>query len=353
MKNNEEFYNKAIYASLRIAFIALLLIWSFEIIKPFLLPVLWGIIIAVAAFPAFKKLAKALGGREKLAATLITLVGLSLIIVPSYFLIDSAVDEVTNFAQQMEAGVVKIISPPEDVAGWPVIGKAVYETWAIFSTNMEKAIVKFTPQIKEYAPKVLSFATGLGSSLLLFIISIIIAGALFPQAKASEKAAKSIFRTLVGEKGEAFTELIVKIIKSVVQGVIGVAAIQSLLGGLGIWAVGISGAGIWAVLILIMAIMQLPPLIILGPLAVYAFTITGTTPAVLFLIWSIIVSMSDAFLKPIFMGRGVDVPMLAVLLGAIGGMMMAGIIGLFVGAVVLAITYKVFQAILVDDVLEK
>ena len=184
MESNEEFYNKAIYASLRIAFIALLLIWSFEIIKPFLLPVLWGIIIAVAAFPAFKKLATVLGGREKLAATLNTLVGLSLIIVPSYFLIDSAVEGVTNFAQQMEAGVVKITSPPEDVADWPVIGKAVYETWAVFSTNLEKAVVKFTPQIKEYAPKVLSFATGLGSSLLLFILSIIIAGALFPQAKA-------------------------------------------------------------------------------------------------------------------------------------------------------------------------
>ncbi len=353
MKNNEEYYTRAIYASLRIAFIALLLIWSFEIIKPFLLPVLWGIIISVAMYPVFKKLAKLMGGREKLAAVIITLAGVLIIVVPSYFLIDSAVEGVQDFANDMEKGVVKVMPPPSDVMSWPVIGKAVYETWDLFSSNLESAIIKFTPQIKEYAPKVFSLATGFGSSLLLFIISIIIAGALFPQAKASEKAAKSIFKTLVGDKGEEFTELTTKTIKSVVQGVIGVAAIQSLLGGIGIWAVGIPAAGIWAILILLFAIMQLPPLIILGPLAVYVFTITDTTSAVIFLIWSIIVSMSDAFLKPIFLGRGVDVPMLAVLLGAIGGMIMAGIIGLFVGAVVLAITYKVFQAILVDDFLDK
>ncbi len=131
-----------------------------------------------------------------------------------------------------------------------------------------------------------------------------------------------------------------------------IAFIQAIAGGIGIKLIGIPAAGLWALLILILATVQLPPLLILGPLAVYAFTITDTIPAVIFLVYSLIVSMSDAFLKPIFLGRGVDAPMLAVLLGAIGGVIYAGIIGLFLGSVILAITYKVFVVLLVDDRLE-
>ncbi len=132
-----------------------------------------------------------------------------------------------------------------------------------------------------------------------------------------------------------------------------IALIQSLAGGIGMKLIGIPAAGLWALIILMLATVQLPPLLVLGPAAIYAFTIADTGPAVVFLIYSIIVSVSDTFLKPLFLGRGVDVPMLAVLLGAIGGVIYAGIIGLFVGAVILAIAYKVFQALLVHDVLDQ
>jgi len=353
MKNQEEYYKKAIYTTFRVGFIILLLVFSFAIIKPFIMPVLWGIIIAVALYPLFKKTSKLLGGREKLAATLITLAALAVLIIPSYFLIDSAIDGFKSFYSQLDKGTSVIPPPTKEVANWPVIGKPVYDIWQLAYTNLDVAISKFAPQIKAIAPKLLGTVSGISTTLLLFIISIIIAGVMFTQAKGARRAGKSVFETLIGKQGENFTELSVAIIKSVVQGVLGVAAIQSLLGGIGIWAVGIPAAGLWAIIILFFAIMQLPPLLILGPLAVYAFTIADTTPAVIFLIYSTIVSMSDAFLKPLFLGRGVDVPMLAVLLGAIGGMIMAGIIGLFVGAVILAISYKVFQAILVDDILDQ
>lgn len=353
MQNNEEFYNRAIYTALRISFIGLLLIWSFLIIRPFIMLVLWGIIIAVAIYPVFKKLSKKLGGRKKLAATIITLIGLSILIIPSIFMIESTVESLGNFSDQLASGKLQIPLPSENIADWPVIGKPIYDGWNLISTNLEDAIIKFAPQIKQFAPKVLSFATGLGTTILLFIVSIIIAGALFTQAKPAKKAAKSVFETLIGKQGENFVGLSVAIIRSVVQGILGIAVIQSLLGGLGMWAIGIPAAGILALIILFFAIMQLPPLLVLGPVAIYSFTIADTTPAVIFTIWSLIVSMSDAFLKPLFLGRGVDVPMLAVLLGAIGGMIMSGIIGLFVGAVVLAISYKVFESLLVEDVLDK
>ena len=352
MQNNEASYNRTVYAALRIGFIAVLIYWSFAIIKPFVMPVAWGIIIAVAVYPLHQKIARLLGNREKLASVLITLIGLALLIIPSIFFIDSTVAGLQNFASQLKAGTLNIPLPAENVAGWPVIGKPIYDIWLLFSQNADAAIIKFAPQLKGLAAMLLSAASGLGKALIMFIISIIIAGALFNQAEASKRAAKSIFATLIGKHGDNFTELSVSIIRSVLQGILLVALIQSLLGGIGIQLIGIPAAGLWAIIILLLAIMQLPPLLILGPLAIYAFTIADTTPAVLFLIWSILVSLSDAILKPLLLGRGVSVPMLAVLLGAIGGMILSGIIGLFVGAVVLAISYKLFEALLVEDILE-
>jgi len=354
MDKREQQYNQAINTSLRVGFILLLLVWSFEIIKPFIMPVLWGIIISVSIYPMYSKLVNLLGKRTKLATIIITLLLLSIVLIPSFLFVESAVTGVQNLSAKMETGNLDIPMPQDEVREWPIVGKPLFETWKMASTNIGETIDKFTPQIKEYAPKLLSSAADFGTTILLFIISIIIAGALLPTAESSEKAAKSIFSTLIGkEHGESFVQLSVGTIRSVVQGVLGVAAIQAVAGGLGIMLIGIPAAGLWALIILLLAIMQLPPLLILLPLAIYGFNIAETTPAVIFLIWSIIVSASDAFLKPIFLGRGVDVPMLAVLLGAIGGMIMSGIIGLFVGAVVLSITYKVFKSILVDDVLEE
>jgi predicted PurR-regulated permease PerM len=353
MQHDESYYTRAINTALRVGFVVLLLYWSFLIVKPFLMLVLWGIIISVALYPLFKKLAAKLGGREKLSATIITLVMLAILIIPSIFLIDSTVETMSSLANQMENETFQIKPPEEKIADWPVVGKPVYETWKLFSTNLDAAIDKFKPQIKEMAPKVFSMATGLGTTVLLFIVSIIIAGVLFTQAKPAERAARSIFDTLIGKQSENFVMLSAGIIRSVVQGILGIAVIQSLLSAIGMFAIGIPAAGVWAIVVLFLAIVQLPPILLLGPIAIYSFTIADTTPAIIFSVYAILVSVSDAFLKPLLLGRGVDVPMLAVLLGAIGGMILSGIIGLFVGAVVLAITYKVFQALLVEDVLEK
>ena len=166
---------------------------------------------------------------------------------------------------------------------------------------------------------------------------------------ATGQPATAIFRRLAGEQGEEFADLSGATIRSVVQGVLGIAIIQSVLAGIGLIAVEVPAAGLWALIVLFLAVIQLPPLLVLGPIIFYVFSVTETTPAVLFMIWSILVSVSDTFLKPLLLGRGVEVPMLVILLGAIGGMMLSGLIGLFVGSVVLSLGYKVFQAWLNND----
>lgn len=346
--NDELYYDRAISLVLRIGFIGLLLIMAYLILKPFLLPIAWGIIIAVGIHPLFRKLASALGNREKLAATIITLIAILILVIPSILLTDSTIESVQNLAVKLEDGSLVVPPPPDGVSDWPIIGNPLYDTWHLATVNLEAVLIKLGPQLQNIAPKLFSAVAGLVLTVLLSLISIIIAGVLLVNAKSSEQAAQKMFKALIGEQGEEFTQLAGSTIRSVVQGVLGVAIIQAVVSGLGMLLFDIPAAGLWAIIVLFLAVIQLPPILILGPLAAYAFTIMDTTPAVIFLIFSIIVSGSDAFLKPLFLGRGVDVPMLVILLGAIGGMMLGGIIGLFVGAVILALAYKVYQVLITE-----
>jgi predicted PurR-regulated permease PerM len=347
--DDKVFMNRVLEAAIRIGLVVLLVTWCFLIIQAFIAPVLWGIVIAVGIYPFYQKVAVALGNREKLAATLLTLIAIAFLIIPTVLLTDSTVGGIQGLSKNLEEGALKIPPPSENVASWPVIGKPLDDIWRLASNNIEAAIKMIEPQLKKHAPKLLSAVAGLAFGVMQFLISIIIAGALLANAESGKRATHAIFTRLVGEQGEEFTNLSGATIRSVVQGVLGVAIIQAVLAGIGLIVMDVPVAGLWALIILFLAVIQLPPLLILLPIIIYVFSIADTAPAVLFMIWSVLVSISDTFLKPLFLGRGVDVPMLVILLGAIGGMMSSGLLGLFVGPVVLALGYKVFQAWLIMD----
>ena len=346
--SDEGFQNRTISIALRISFIAFMFLLSYLILKPFLLMVVWGIIIAVGVFPIFSKFSNILGNRNKLSSIILTLTALALIITPTVLMLDSTIGSVKTLTSQYQKGTLKIPPPSDKIAKWPVIGKPISQAWQLASNNIKEAVKTFEPQIREYSPKVIHAVSGLGGTILLSILSIIIAGVLLLQAESSKKTTDKVFRFLVGKNGEELTKLTILTIRSVVQGVLGIAVIQSMAAG-GLFLIfDIPAAGIWALIVLILAVIQLPPTLIMLPIAIYGFSVMSTTPAVIFLVLSIIISAADTFLKPIFLGRGVDVPMLVILLGAIGGMVVFGILGLFIGAVILAIAYKIFQ-VLIDN----
>ena len=343
--DDDVFHRRTLDAAIRIGLVLLLVIWSFNIVKPFILPVLWGAIIAVAIYPIFLKLQSLLGGRQKLAATLLTLFALTLLIVPTVMLSESVAEHSETLSTGLQEGTLKIPPPHESVKTWPLIGEQLSSAWSLASSNLDAALEKFKPQLKAVGTWLLKMAAGVGGGILQFILSIIIAGVLLVYAQSSSGAVERFAARLMGPRGgKEFADMAGATIRSVAQGVLGVALIQSILAGIGLLAIGVPYAGIWALLVLLLAIVQLPPLLILGPIVVYVFSVFATVPAVIFAVWSVIVSMSDAFLKPLFLGRGMDIPMLVILLGAIGGMVLSGIIGLFVGAVVLAVGYKLFVA---------
>lgn len=349
-EEDKVFQRRAMDAAISIALLAGLVLWCFNIVRPFIMPVLWGAILAVAIYPLFVKAYTALGGRQKLTATLISLLALALLITPTVMLSESAVENSKALAEQMEAGTLAVPPPSESVKEWPLIGEQLYGAWKLASVNLEAALKKFKPQVAAASKWLLSAAAGIGGGILMFIISIMIAGAFLVVGRSGSNAMETIAARVMGKKGGAeFVALAGATIRSVAQGVLGVALIQATLAAIGLLVMGVPFAGIWAVLILLLAIVQLPPWIILGPIIVYEFSVAETVPAVIFMVYSLVVSVSDAFLKPLFLGRGMDIPMLVILLGAIGGMMLSGIIGLFVGAVVLAVGYSLFQAWLAQE----
>jgi predicted PurR-regulated permease PerM len=327
--NDKLFIARALEATIQIGLVVLLLHWCFKIGQPFLQIILWGIIIAVAIHPAYDRLKSALGGRGRLTATLITLLALIVLLVPTYMLSQSLIDTAKEYSAHLDAGTLTVPPPSESVRSWPVIG--------------------MTPQLKKFGIPLLSAAAGAGVGILKFVVSIIIAGVLLANAAGGGQAARAIAERLAGERGTRVVALAGATVRSVALGILGVALIQTVLAGIGFLIVGVPGAGLWALLVLILAVVQLPTILILGPIIVYVFSTSSTVIAVVFAIWSILVGISDAFLKPLLMGRGVDVPMLVIFIGAIGGFILSGIIGLFVGAIIFALGYKLFLAWLNED----
>ncbi len=342
--DDKAFQARTIDAAIRISLLALMVVWCFNIVRPFIQPVLWAAIFAVAIYPLFLKLQSMLGGREKMAATLMTLVALAILIIPSVMLSESLIESSKTLAAEIDAGTLTIPPPSEKVQDWPLIGEKLYKSWSLASTNLGGALEKFRPQLVAGSKKLLSVAAGVGVGVLQFVVSIIIAGALLVYARSGSKSIETIAGRILGEKGgRDFVDITDATIRSVAQGVLGIALIQSILAGIGLMVMGVPYAGLWAVLVLLVAVIQLPPWLVLGPIIVYVFSVAATVPAIIFMIWSLAVSVSDMFLKPLLLGRGLDTPMLVILLGAIGGMILSGIIGLFIGAVVLAVAYELFM----------
>ncbi|MEA3469190.1 MAG: AI-2E family transporter [Thermodesulfobacteriota bacterium] len=294
--------------------------------------------------PFISWFAKILGGRRTLASVLFVLVILAALVIPTVLLVSSSVDAVQTLSEQMQDKTLSIPPPPAKVADWPLIGDKVHHIWQLSSTNLEAALKQFSPQLKTAAGNLLGSVGGSVIGLFMIIISTCIAGVFLAKVEKSSAVAEKIITRLAGEKGAEITALATATIRGVMQGVVGVAVIQATLAAIGMVVVGVPAAGLWALLMLVVAVIQLPPILVLGPVAAYVFSVSDTTPAVLFLIWILLVCASESVLKPLLMGRGSDIPMLVILIGALGGMMLFGIIGLFVGAVVLAIMYTLFMA---------
>jgi predicted PurR-regulated permease PerM len=338
----------AIDIAIRIGVIALLIALCFNILRPFISPVVWGIILAIALFPACRRLSSVLSGRVKLAAAIITAVMLLCIILPSVHMVSSLVDGTKYISERLQHSEIKVPPPPDNIDKWPLIGKTLKREWNEASENLKATLTRFQPQLKAMSLWLLKSAMGTALGLVQFALSIVIAGIFMANAKGSGNIARELFVRLAGERGADFAVVSQKTVHNVVKGILGVAIIQALLAGSGFWVAGVPGAGLWAFLCLFLAIIQIGIFPVVIPVIIYMFSSADALTAGLLTAWLILVSLLDNFLKPILMGRGAPVPMLVIFLGAIGGFLSMGFMGLFVGAVILSIGFKLLLVWLDD-----
>jgi predicted PurR-regulated permease PerM len=316
----------------------------FQIIRPFISPVIWGIIISVTLYPVYEKINVRLGDRRKLTATVMTLVLLAVIILPAIQLTVTSADSLNALNAKLAKEGLSLPPPPEGVGEWPVIGASVKAFWQNAAINLEATVAPFKPQIVTAAKWILSTFLGVAGGVLMFAVSLVIAGILMASAKSGGMMSRRVFVRLAGAHGEEMAAITIQTIRGVVKGVIGVSIIQSLLAGLGFAVAGIPAAGMWAFLCLVLAIIQIGvgPVVIV--VLIYAFSAMGKVPAILLTIWSVLVMVSDGPMKAVLLGRGAAVPMVVIFIGSIGGFMAIGFLGLFIGAVVLSVGYKLFAA---------
>ena len=328
--------------AVRIGLAALLTVWCLYIAAPFIAPVIWGGIIAIGSYPLYRLLQARTRLSPGLAATLFTVAMLAILITPTVILTDALVAEARDISADLGQGTLKIPPPPASVADWPIIGTKVSEFWGQVSLDPKGTLGQLEPQLKQLGKWIIKGAAGAGVGILMFTFSIIIAGVFLANAAGGRRAAETVLVRLIGERGKAMTDLAQATVKSVVNGILGIALAQTLLAGLGFVAMGIPGAGVLAMICLVLAVVQIDILLVLIPLSIYAFSTAGTAAAVAFLIWNLFVGLMNNVLKPILLGRGVEAPMAVIFVGAIGGLIAHGIIGLFVGAVVFVLGYTLF-----------
>ena len=344
VQQRKAFIGNMTEAAIRIGLLAILVIWTYDIVRPFIVPALWGAIIAVALMPLTHRLERLLKGRRGLAATLIALVGIALLVTPFVVVSGSIFEGVSNTLKVLQSGEINLPEPTQRVAEIPIIVERLFEAWHSIASNLEKAILHFLPEIKAGFAALAGVIGSSLATLVMFIISLLIAAGFMANSEQCAAAMSKLAVRAVGPNAHAWASLTAATIRSVLLGVVGVAFIQAMLIGSALFVFGLPAAGLLTLVALFLGIAQLPALIIVLPLIGYAYSSMEGTSATIFSVWVFLGGISDNILKPILMGRGVDVPMPVILIGAIGGMLFTGIIGLFLGAVVLAIWYELFIA---------
>jgi len=330
--------------TIRLGVLGLLLYLSFILVRPFISIAIWSIVLTVALYPVYDWMAVQLGGRRRLAAVLLTILSLLIVIGPATWLALGLIESLRTLSERLDLSTLPLPPPPDTVKSWPVIGEPIYQYWDLASTNLRAALAKIAPQLKPFGSTLLHIAAEAGTGAVKFFVAIIVAGFLFSPGPKLVDAVRMFSRRLASGRGEEFVRLAGATIRAVSRGVIGISALQAFLAGLGLLVAGVSGVSLITSAVLILGIIQIGPSVIIIPVIIWSWTAMETSTALLFTAYMIPVSLLDNILRPLVMGRGLDTPMLIILLGVLGGTIAYGISGLFLGPIVLAVIWQLMVA---------
>jgi predicted PurR-regulated permease PerM len=339
LNNQKGFVEKGFQLTL----LLLLVYWCLEILSPFLLILLWALIIAVTLYPVQKRFVHKRHLKPKWSAILITIFLLVVFVFPISLVVQAVVYELDYLIGQAGQHDWQLPPPPESVATWPIVGKEVFGIWEEASENLSDFLQKYSKQITKAGTWLAGKLAGISLALLQIVVAIIIGGVMLNNSEMAEKTLTRVFDRLMEDRGQHMLKVAGTTIRNVARGILGIAFIQSMLAGLGMFIAGVPGAAFLTLLGLFMGIIQIGMFPVTLIVILWAWPNMEPLPATIITIYMIVVGLIDNVLKPVFLGKGKEMPMVVVFLGAIGGFIAYGLIGLFVGAVVLVLAWQLFR----------
>ncbi len=340
--------------TLAILCIFVLIAASFWVLRPFLAATVWATMLVVATWPLLKAVEARFGGRRGPAVAVMTLGMLLLLVLPLWAAIETIADhadQLTDVAKKV--AVTGVPQPPEWVGGVPLIGEKIAATWHQLADSGSAGLVsRLAPHVTDAAKWVLGQAGSLGGMLVQFLLIVVLSAILYGSGEEGARSVRRFGRRLAGERGENCVILAGQAIRSVALGVGVTAIVQTVLGGIGLAIAGVPFASLLSAVMLMLCIAQLGPALVLFPAVGWMYWMGDNGWATFLLVWSLIVGSLDNFLRPMLIKRGADLPLLLIFAGVIGGMLGFGLVGIFVGPVVLAVTYTLLEA-WIEDALGK
>ena len=336
---------------LMVLFIVGLILTSFRILQAFLLATIWAATIVVATWPLMLKVEGWLGGRRGWAVAAMVVVMLLVFVLPLGLAVDSIVSNRETISGWI-AGLPEMTLPssPAWLQRIPLVGAKIASAWDNLAVAGSKALLaQLSPYTREAFGWLLGHLGSFGVALVQFLLTVSIAGILYSKGEAAANGLRQFTRRLGGDRGDEVVTLAGQSVRAVALGVVVTALVQSALGGIGLAIAGIPFATMLTGAIFLLCIAQLGPILVMIPASIWLYSTGSPGWGTALLVWSLAVGMIDNVLKPMLIKRGADLPILLIFAGVLGGMLAFGVIGLFVGPVVLAITYTLLRSWVARD----
>jgi len=343
------------HTTLSVLFIAILIASCFWVMRPFLMSLIWASVIVVATWPAFEGLERRLGGRRGLAVAAMAVLILLVILVPITFAVVTILSNVDNISAQVHSlSKLSLSAPPDWVSGIPVAGARIAGRWREFAAlSTEERMAVMLPYARTAMQWFMAQAGSIGMTMVQFLLTVIIAMILYAKGTVVREGVLSFARRLAGQQGEDVAILAGKAVRGVVLGVVVTALIQAAIGGVGLFVTGVPAAGLLAAVIVLFCLAQLGPFLVMIPAVIWLYWSGQPVKGTVLLVIMLIAGTIDNVVRPFLIKKGADLPLLLIFAGVIGGLIAFGIIGLFIGPVMLAVTYTLLKEWVAGDTLEE
>ncbi|MCL2458737.1 MAG: AI-2E family transporter YdiK [Desulfobulbus sp.] len=333
-------------STLAVLFIGLLIGTSLWILQPFLFPLAWAIMIVIATWPLMLKVQRTGGNRRWFAVLLMSLALLLLLVVPLSFALATLLDNASELSTMLDRlKAIDFGAPPSWFNEVPIFSQQLIEWWRQLSEiSAEELTVKLTPHLRTILRWVVGQLGNIGLLVAQFLLMVVLAAILYAQGEKASELVHSFARRLASERGHEVVLLSSAAIRSVAISIVGTAIIESMLGGIGLIVVGVPAPSLLIAAMFLLCIAQIGPGLVLFPSVIWLYWNGNAFWATLLLIWSLLVTISDNIMRPLLIRKGADLPLMLILAGIIGGLAAFGVIGLFLGPVMLAVTHTLLLA---------